>query len=127
MELKDFIPKTIAQIMEGLSATDELLKGAKTGSIYKKPFQETMAQTLVNLGIVKGNDKEPVIVVRFDVALAIEEQTGQSDKAHVGVSAPLLSVIGVKGGVEGHSSESQKSSHTHRLTFSVPVSFATND
>ena len=123
MKLQDFIPDAIAQIMEGLSSADKHLKEAQTGRIYKEPITETMAQTLVNLGIVKDNSKKPLLVVGFDVALIVEEQAGHSDKANVGVSVPLLSVIGVKGGVEGGSNETQKSSQTHRLTFSVPVSF----
>ncbi len=127
MKLQDFIPDAIAQIMEGLSAADERLKAAQTGRIYKEPIKETMAQTIVNLGIVKDNNKKPLLVVGFDVALVVEEQAGHTDKANVGVSAPLLSVIGVKGGVEGQSNETQKSSQAHRLTFSVPVSFETID
>ena len=127
MKLQDFIPDAIAQIMEGLSAADKRLKDAQTGRIYKDPIKETMAQTMVNLGIVKDNNKKPLLVVGFDVALVVEEQAGHSDKANLGVAAPLLSVIGVKGGVEGQSNETQKSSQAHRLKFSIPVSFEVSE
>ena len=123
MKLQDFIPDAIAQIMEGLSAADKRLEKARIGRIYKESIKETMAQSTAPLGIIKDNNKKPLLVVGFDIALVVEEQAGHSDKANAGISAPLLSVIGVKVGVEGQSNETQKSSQTHRLKFSDPVSF----
>ena len=123
MKLQDFIKDAIVQIMQGMNSADTELKASGVGSIYKDKFEKTMAQTLVNLRIVKGNDEKPVLVVGFDVAVAVQEQTDKSDKVSAGVGVPLLSVIGFKGGIEGQSGQTQTSSNTHRITFSVPVSF----
>jgi hypothetical protein len=123
VKLQDFIKDAIVQIMQGMNAADIELKASGVGSVYKDKFEKTMAQTLVNLRIVKGNDEKPILVVGFDVAVAVQEQSDKSDKVGAGVSVPLLSVIGFKGGLEAQSGQSQISSNTHRITFSVPVSF----
>lgn len=123
MKLQDFIKETIVQIMQGINSADDELKKTGTGSIYKDIFEKTMAQTLVNLSIVKGTEEKTVLVVGFNVAVAVQEQNDQSDKASAGVGIPLLSVIGFKAGVEGQSGQTQTSSNTHKITFSVPVSF----
>jgi len=123
MKLQDFIKDAIVEIMQGMNAADVKLKESGVGSIYKNKFEKTMAQTLVNLRIVKGNDEKPILVVGFDVAVAVQEQTDQSGKVNAGVSAPFLSVIGLKAGIEGQSGQTQTSSNSHRITFSVPVSF----
>lgn len=123
MKLQDFIKDAIVQIMQGLNAADGELKKSGVGRIYKDTFEKTMSQTLVHLSIVRDNEEKPVLVVGFDVAVAVQEQSDQSDKASVGVGIPLLSVIGFKAGIEGQSGQTQSSSNTHRITFSVPVSF----
>jgi hypothetical protein len=126
MKLNDFIKDAVVQIMQGVNAADDELKKSGNGSIYKDSFEHTMAQTLVHLSIVKGHEKKPVLVVGFDVAVAVQEQSEKSDKVSAGVSVPILSVIGFKGGVEGQSGQTQTTSNTHRITFSVPVSFETS-
>jgi hypothetical protein len=123
MKLNDFIKDAVVQIMQGINAADDELNKKGVGSIYKNKFEETMAQTLVHLQIVKGNDNKPILVVGFDVAVAVQEKIEQADKVSAGVGVPILSVIGFKGGIEGQSGETQTSSNTHRITFSVPVSF----
>jgi len=123
MKLQDFIKEAIVQIMQGMNAADGELKESSVGSIFKDEYEKTMAQTLVNLGIVKGKDDKGVLIVGFDVAVAVQEQSQQSDKVNAGVGVPLISVIGFKAGIEGQSGQTQTSSNTHRITFSVPVSF----
>ena len=123
MELQDFIKDTLVKIMQGINTADSEMKKSGVGAIYKDKFEKTMAQTLVNLSIVKGNEEKPVLVIGFDVAVAVQEQRDKSDKASAGVGVSFLSVIGVKAGVDGQSGETQTSSNTHRITFSVPVSF----
>lgn len=123
MKLQDFIKDAIVQIMQGINIADGELQKSSAGSIYKEGFKETMAQTLANLRIVKDNDNRPVLVIGFDVAVAVHEQTDKSDKVCAGVGVPFLSVIGFKGDIEGQSGQTQASSNTHRITFSVPVSF----
>lgn len=123
MKLQDFIKETVVQILQGINSADDELRESGAGSIYKDRFEKTMAQTLVNLSIVKGTDEKTVLVVGFNVAVAVQEQSEQSDKASADVGIPLLSVIGFKAGVEGQSGQTQTTSNTHRITFSVPVSF----
>jgi hypothetical protein len=123
MKLQDFIKEAIAQIMQGMNDADKTLTKNKVGSIYKDEYAKTMAQTLVNLGIVKGKDDKGVLIVRFDVAVGVQEQSEQSGKVDAGVGGPLLSVIGFKAGVEGSLGQTQTSSNSHRITFSVPISF----
>jgi hypothetical protein len=109
--------------MQGIDSADTELKKVHAGSVYKDKLEGTMAQTLVNLRIVKGTEKESVLVIGFDVAVAVQEQSDKSDKVSAGVGVPLLSVIGLKGGIEGQSGQTQTSSNTSRITFSVPLSF----
>ena len=127
MKLQDFIKDAIVQIMQGLNAADGELKESGVGRIYKDTFEKTMSQTLVHLSIVRDNEEKPVLVVGFDVAVAVQEQSQQSDKVNAGVGVPLLSVIGFKAGIEGQSGQTQTSSNTHRITFSVPVSFESSN
>ena len=126
MKLQDFIKEAIVQIMQGINFADGELKESGVGSIYKDKLEKTMAQTLVNLNIVKGIAEKTVLVVGFDVAVAVLEQSDKSGKVGAGVGTSLLSVIGFKAGMEGESSKTQASSNTHRITFSVPVSFETS-
>lgn len=125
MKLQDFIKGAIVEIMSGIKSADIELEQSGAGSIYKSPFERTMSQTLVNLGIVRDNQKRPVLIVGFDVAVVAQEHTQQSDKAGAGVNVPLLSVIGFKASLEAESGKDQTSSNTHRITFSVPISFHT--
>lgn len=127
MKLQDFIKEAIVQIMQGINFADGELKESGVGSIYKDKFEKTMAQTLVNLSIVKGIEEKTVLVVGFDVAVAVIEQSDKSDKVSAGVGTSILSVIGFKAGIEGQSGQTQTSSNTHRITFSVPVSFETSN
>lgn len=123
MKLQDFIKEAIVQIMQGIKFADSELKESGVGSVYKDKLEKTMAQTLVHLNMVKGIEGETVLVVGFDVAVAVKEQSDQSGKVNAGVGTPLLSVIGFKTDIEGQSGQTQTSSNTHRITFSVPVSF----
>lgn len=82
-----------------------------------------MAQTLVNLAIVRGKDDKGVLIVGFDVAVTVQGHSKQSDRVNATVGVPFLSVIGFKAGVEGTSDQAQTSSNSHRIKFSVPVSF----
>jgi hypothetical protein len=123
MKLQDFIKEAIVQIMKGMNDADKELKEYDVGGIYKDEYAKTMAQTLVNLGIVKGKDDTGVLIVRFDVAVVVQEQSEQSDRVDANVGGPILSVIGFKAGIEGSSGQTQTSSNSHRITFSVPVVF----
>ena len=123
MKLQDFIKEAIVQIMQGINVADSELKESGVGSIYKDKFEKTMAQTLVNLSIVKGIEEKTVLVVGFDVAVTVQEQSDQSGKVSAGVGNQFLSVIGLKTEIEGQLGQAQTSSNFHRITFSVPVSF----
>ena len=125
MKLRDFIKEAIVQIMQGMNAADGELKHSRVGSIYKDEYKGTMAQALVNLGIVKGKGDKGILVVGFDVAVAVQEESEQSDRVNAGVGVPLLAVIGFKAGIEGQSGQTQTTSNSHRITFSLPVSFDT--
>jgi hypothetical protein len=122
MKLDEFIREAIVEIMKGIEASDRELKNSKVGSIYKGTYDRTMAQTLATLRLVKGSGNEAVLVVGFDVAVTVEEKGEASDKVTGGVGA-ILSVVGVKVGAETASRDTQTSSNTHRITFSVPLSF----
>jgi len=123
MKLQDFVKEAIVQIMQGMYAADEELKENGVGNIYMGDYEKTMAQTLVNLRIVKGKDHKGVLILGFDVAVAVQEQSEHSAEVDAGVGTPFLSVVGIKAGIEGRTGQTQRSSNAHRITFSVPVTF----
>jgi hypothetical protein len=122
MKLRDFVNGAIVEMMHGIDDADKQLKKNGVGSIAKDNFG-ALNQTLVHASITKKTDKTtPILLVGFDIAVVVQEQSGASDKASVGIGA-FLSVVGFGSRIEGESSEKFTSSNTHRITFTVPLSF----
>ena len=123
MKLDEFIRESVVEIMKGIQTSDEELRSAKLGSIYRGEYERTMAHTLATLRIVKGEGNHGVLVVGFDVAVTVEEREDASDKIEGGIGA-ILSVVGVKVGANSATSETYTSSNTQRLTFSLPLAIS---
>ena len=122
MKLRDFVNGAIVEMMHGINDADKQLKTDGVGSIAKEDFG-AMNQTLVHAGITKRTDKTtPILLVGFDISVVVEEQSGDSEKASAGIGV-VLSVVGFGSRLEGASSEMYTSSNTHRITFTVPLSF----
>lgn len=127
MKLNEFITEQIYEIMKGIGNADEKLKSDEIGKIWKEDF-DTLGQHLVSRGIVKGKKKNkdadapPIMLVDFDVNLAIEEERGKGGKAAVSVGATVVSIFKAKGEVEGHSQKTTSEKSVHNVKFTIPIS-----
>ena len=127
MKLNEFVTETIYQIMKGASDADDRLKSDKLGKVWKQDF-DTLGQHLVSHGIAKGKkenkdaDAPPVMLVDFDVNLEVQEKRGEGSKAEVGGGVTVVSILKVKGGVEGHSEKIESEKSVHNVRFTIPIS-----
>lgn len=120
MKLDEFIKEAVVEIMRGIQTADDEIRKNNLGSIYRGDYERTMAQTLATLRIVKGPGNQGVLVVGFDVAVTVEEKGESSEQVNAGLGA-VLSVVGVKVGGEMTGKETQTSTNTHRISFSIPL------
>ena len=97
MDVREFVEQTLLQVCEGVKVA---------------------AETAVTRGIAKVNPADAPIEnlnhIEFDIALAVTEKTGKSRAAGLTVWS-----VGIGGSSDAHSSREI----THRVKFSVPVSF----
>jgi hypothetical protein len=95
MELKEFIPKTISEILEGIDNTSDLLKDKN-----KK----------VGLSSPGKNDQRHI---EFDVAVSVERKKGRSG----GFGIKVLEIVGI----EGKKSSENVSSTISRIKFGIRI------
>ena len=110
MELKDFVSQTILSIVEGVADAQEQ---ASAHGAFVNPTMLT--RTVKNIGenaIWDGRDNNLARLVRFDVALTIEEGTATSGK--IGVVSGFLNL-----GSTGKSED--RSIAVSRIQFEVPL------
>lgn len=124
MNLKTFIRESISDIIGGIHEADETITKANAGYIWKKNLI-TGQENLVELGLAKGDTGEdkkskPVLVLRFDLSIAVETESKSSDAASLDLKGKIT-VVGFDGGVKGTSEQSRVEKSIHNLKFSVPV------
>lgn len=110
MELKDFVSQTILSIVEGVAAAQE--QAAAHGAFVNPTM---LTRTVKNIGenaIWDNRDNNLARLVRFDVAVTVEEGTATSGK--IGVVSGLLNL-----GSTGKSED--KSIAVSRIQFEVPL------
>jgi hypothetical protein len=130
MQLDTYIKQTVFSVLSGLKAADEILESRNLGSIWKGDFT-TLAKDLVSVRLVKANDPKaqpgekksiPIMLFDYEIAVEVEDEKGEADKAEVGVAAKFLKVFSMSGKVEGSSEKKHGEKQGHTLRFTVPVS-----
>lgn len=107
MELKDFISETLSQIIAGVVDAQSKVSG-KGGAVNPYVHQLNDLKTIY----ARTEDKEPVILVDFDIAIVAEQ--GTDTKGSIGVVAGIFAL-----GTQGQSKENQQSSN--KIKFNVPI------
>jgi hypothetical protein len=116
MELKDFISATLSGIVEGVVEAQSKVKGL---GAHVNPGGLMRAVASASSDAIWDNQTNNLArVVRFDIALNVEQGTGT--QAKVGV------VAGIFGLEAGGESQSKKVA-VHRVEFAVPVLFPSSD
>lgn len=109
MELKDFISETLFQIVTGVvDAQTKVANAGKGGAV--NPYVHSLNEPKSTYA--RTNEKEPVVLVDFDIAIAAEQ--GTDTKGGVGVVAGIFAL-----GSQGQSKENLQS--TNKIKFNVPV------
>lgn len=109
MELKDFISETLSQIIAGVvDAQSKVISAGKGGAV--NPYVHSLNDPKSTYS--RTEQKEPVVLVDFDIAIAAEQGTGT--KGGVGVVAGIFTL-----GAQGQSNENQQTSN--KIKFNVPV------
>jgi hypothetical protein len=110
MELKDFVSQVLTQIVEGVKAAQE---GEDERNGVVNPLISTGVSEIHKQGHLLSIHGQVVQVVKFDVAVTVEEGTGT--KGGIGVFAGAIGL-----GSQGESKASQSS--VSRIQFEVPIS-----
>ena len=109
MELKDFVRESLKQIVEGVSEAQEPIR--RLGG-YVNPTVRPKGTNEAHFGEFLPSGQQ-VLLVDFDVAVTINEQTGTHAQAKLQV-ASFLSL-----GAGGNSGDAQQT--TQRMKFKVPL------
>ncbi|MBX3703619.1 MAG: hypothetical protein KF822_07590 [Steroidobacteraceae bacterium] len=115
MELKDFVSQSIVSIVEGVVSAQER---TRAHGAFVNPTKLT--RTITNIGenaIWNNLDNNIARLVRFDVAVTVEEGTTSAGK--IGVVSGLLNL-----GSAGTSED--KSKAISRIAFDVPILLPVN-
>ena len=91
MELKTFVSKSISDIVSGIDEANKTITDAKSGYVWTNNLI-TSQENLVELGFAKWDSgdsgkSKPILVLRYDLNIAVEVESGSADKAAVGVNA----------------------------------------
>lgn len=109
MELKDFVSKTLQEIVAGVKeAQENMVEGGEINPAYP------MIRGGGKHTYLTGSNGSPLQNVEFDVAVTATE--GKGTKGGIGV---FVGSVGL--GTQGQSESSNTS--ISRITFSVPVTF----
>jgi hypothetical protein len=118
VELKDFIKKTLCEIVEGVQEAQ--IANAESGAVINPPLS---ASTGSNKDVLKASrqfldssDNSLIEQVRFDVAVTAEEQTKMEGGFNAGIQ---VLGIGGKAGIDTNS----LSSTVSRIQFSIAVKY----
>jgi len=111
IELKDFVSKTLTQIVEGVQDSQNALKG--TEAEINPRLYNTKSSTMQDLCIRKGSEIQvPILMVKFDVAVQATEGTGT--KGGIGIVVGPV-VIGTQGRSD------KENSSISRINFEIPI------
>ena len=127
MDLQHYISTTIYSVAKALQDADKALRKEGLGAVWTRDLNTT-AQYLVNVHLVKGQTDEkgvsrPVLLLDYDVSVAVDSKKSSGDSADVGTGGALLQVVGITSKVEGHSAKAISDAQVQRLKFTVPVAF----
>ena len=108
MNLKDFVAESLVQIVGGVVAAQEQLKGtrARVNPLMRVTSDES------SIGTAEGDGGQPVYAVEFDVVVTAAEGTGT--KGGIGVA---VGIVGL--GSQGQSES--KSGQESRIKFKIPL------
>jgi hypothetical protein len=109
VELKEFVRESLKQIVEGVSEAQEPVR-RHGGYVNPTVLPKTTSDAHFGEFLPSG---QQVFLVEFDVAVAVNEQTGTHAEAKLQV-ASFLSL-----GVGGKSGDAQQT--TQRIKFKVPL------
>jgi hypothetical protein len=114
MDLKAFIAESIRQIIAGV---EEAQNQASEGGALVNPgnhhFENPDTKRIVVVVPGRGNDRRPVQVVEFDVAVVVTRESQTKAEGGVGI----VSVVSVGGSHEAGITRET----TSRLKFDVPI------
>ena len=125
MDLQNFISTTIYSIAKALQDTNKELEKNDLGEVWTKDLN-TKANSLVNVNLVKGTTEKkgvsrPVLLLDYDVSVAVENKKSSGGKAGFDVNGKLLQIVGIGGKGEGHLSKELSDAQVQRLKFTVPI------
>jgi hypothetical protein len=113
MELKEFIKRTLAEIVEATAEASEELKDSV--NIYPRAIQEYNGYPSVSVGSQYGLVENPLMVVGFKVLVEVCQTKTQEGRA--GVRALQVLEARYKG------TSSKDRTETHEVSFSVPLTW----
>lgn len=126
MKLDKYISETVYSISKAISDADKKLREEKIGRICEA--FNTHSKDLISAHLVKGKDPEndkksiPVLLLEFDVNIAVIDEKGEADEEKIGVGAKFLQVFNFGGEVKGKSSKTHSEKEIQNLKFTIPVS-----
>ena len=113
MELKDFIKKSLVQIIEGVQDARAAVQGGAAAA-HLAEVSPTLSSSLSGLGsTVSGSNVE---MISFDVAVVVVE--GEAER---GGADAKIGVFGFSAGVGGKLEAEKKTTNTSRISFRVPI------
>ncbi len=120
LELKDFIRKTLVDVIEGVHEAAQDLKTSGKGYIVPSSYTGTSN----NLRASQLEKKE----IEFDIAIQVQEaeSTKKGSSAELDIGGKII-VASAKGNITGESSKSNEESKetNSRIKFVVPIGFKT--
>jgi hypothetical protein len=113
MELKEFVTKTLKEMIEGVKEAQDAVKD--TGAIINPAFVEKYLGPNVPL-IYDPSEKSDLLGAAIDFDIAVTTTTTDEAKAGMGIFVAPFS-IGAQGKIEG------KNSNVSRIKFTINVIF----
>ncbi|WP_409525998.1 hypothetical protein [Nitrincola sp. MINF-07-Sa-05] len=107
MELKDFVSKTLQEILTGVKEAQDSVAGKHVGTVVPVTFSQDNLKQPENI--------TPFQNVSFEIVVNVEENSG---------SEASISVLGgwINGKAKGNNGNSNM--EATKISFSVPISFA---
>lgn len=120
MELKDFVARSLTDIIKGVSEAQAAIQTPRKdlgGQV--NPRIDSTSRREIKGRLETQDNYQPVQMVEFDIAVTVSEGSGEEGKGGIRV----LSIIDVGGKIDSK----RENVTVSRMKFSVPVSFPIPD
>lgn len=116
MQLRTFVTTALTEIMSGVKDAQLVANGPSEGQVNPPLLQQATSSGALSPpnGYVLSAQKQSIHLVKFDVAITLEQDT--ETKGGIGI---FMGAVGL--GSQGASTNSQTS--LSRIQFDVPISF----